>query len=262
MKKLTALMIALGFAGVTHAATISGTVEVDITENASNDYISTESIKFDVNGDSGVAFGYIKAKTNSSDQFIMDEYQIGANITETASVSYGEQGDIFIGGGLEAVGANTLANPSDAGESIIANIGALSVRGLFTDTDTDISDFSTIQAKFSTSVDKFSVGAAVNHTISNDNNVFAGSVAFDVNESVNLSTVLTHDETLTNEVAYETIVAMGPVSAYVDGDEGDWSKNVGAGYKSTWKDLGYYVEANYNLDSEDVTPAAGVSISF
>jgi hypothetical protein len=37
-------MIALGFAGVTHAATISGTVEVDITENASNDYISTESI--------------------------------------------------------------------------------------------------------------------------------------------------------------------------------------------------------------------------
>lgn len=255
-------MIALGFAGVTHAATISGTVEVDITENASNNYISTESIKLNIDGASGVAFGYVKAKTNSSDQFIMDEYQIGANITDTASVSYGEQGDIFIGGGLEAVGANTLANPSDAGESIIANIGALSVRGLFTDTDTDISDFSTIQAKFSTSVDKFSVGAAVNHTISNDNNVFAGSVAFDVNESVNLSTVLTHDETLTNEVAYETIVAMGPVSAYVDGDEGDWSKNVGAGYKSTWKDLGYYVEANYNLDSEDVTPAAGVSISF
>ena len=35
MKKLTALMIALGFAGVTQAATITGTVEVDITENAS-----------------------------------------------------------------------------------------------------------------------------------------------------------------------------------------------------------------------------------
>ena len=262
MKKLIALMIALGFAGVTHAATISGTVEVDITENSSNDYISTESIKFDVEGNSGVAFGYIKVKTNTSDQFIMDEYQIGANITETSSVSYGDQGDIFIGGGLEVVGSNTIANPSDAGESIIGNFGGLSVRGLFTDTDTDVSDFSTIQAKYTTTVDKFSVGASVDHTISNDNNIFAGSVAFDVNESVNLSTVVTHDETQTNEVAYESILAMGGFSAYVDGDEGDWSKNTGAGYKGTWKDLGYYVEANYNLDSKDVTPAAGVSVSF
>jgi hypothetical protein len=65
----------------------------------------------------------------------------------------------------------------------------------------------------------------------NDNNIFAGSVAFDVNESVNLSTVVTHDETQANEVAYETIVAMGGVSAYIDGDEADWSKNAGAGYK-------------------------------
>ena len=34
MKKLTALLIALGFAGVSHAATVTGTVEVDISENA------------------------------------------------------------------------------------------------------------------------------------------------------------------------------------------------------------------------------------
>ena len=74
--------------------------------------------------------------------------------------------------------------------------------------------------------------------------------------------MVTHDETLANEVAYESIVSIGSLSAYVDGDEGDWSKNVGAGYKSTWKDLGYYVEANYNIDSEEVTPAAGVSVSF
>ena len=262
MKKLTALMIALGFAGVTQAATISGTVEVDITENASNDYISTESIKFDIAGDSGVAFGSIKVETNASDQFVLDEYSIGVNITETASVSYGEQSDIFIGGGLEVVGSNTIANPSATGESIIANIGALSLRGKFTDTDTDISDFSTIQAKYTTTVNKLSLGASVDHTISNDNNIFAGSVAFDVNESVNLSTVVTHDETQANEVAYESIVAMGGVSAYIDGDEADWSKNAGAGYKSTWKDLGYYVEANYNLDSKDVTPAAGVSVAF
>ena len=145
MKKLTALLIPLGFPGVSHAATVTGTVEVDISENASNDYISTESIKLGIAGDSGVAFGSIKVKTNASDQFVLDEYSIGANLTDSASVSYGDQGDIFIGGGLEEVGANTIANPSDVGESVIVNISKLSVRGKFTDTDTDLSDFDTIQ---------------------------------------------------------------------------------------------------------------------
>ena len=231
MKKLTALMIALGFAGVTHAATISGKVAVDFSENASNDYIATKSISLGIEGDQGVAFGSISIETNASDEVVLDEYSLGVNITETASVSYGEQGDIFIGGGLEEVGGNTLANPSDAGESIIANIGALSLRGLFSDTGSDISDFDTVQAKFSTSVDKFSIGAAVDHTIDGGDNIYAGSIAFDVNESVNLSTVVTHDNSLTDKVAYETIIAMNGVSAYVDGDEGDWSQNVGAGYK-------------------------------
>ncbi len=262
MKKLTALLIALGFAGVTQAATITGTVEVDITENASNDYISTETIKLGIAGDSGVAFGSINVKTNASDQVVLDEYSIGANLTDQASVSYGDQGDIFIGGGLETVGANTIANPSDAGESIILNVRKLSLRGKFSDTDTDISDFDTVQAKYSTTVSKFTVGASVDHTIATDDNIYAGSVAFALNESASLSTVATHDASLTDEVAYESILSVGGLSAYVDGNEADWSKNVGAGYKGTWKDLGYYVEANYNLDSEDITQAMGVSVSF
>ena len=248
MKKLTALLIALGFAGVTQAATITGTVELDITQNANNDYISTESIKLGIGGDSGVAFGSINVKTNASNQVVLDEYSIGANLTDQASVSYGDQGDIFIGGGLETVGANTIANPSDAGESIVLNISGLSLRGKFSDTDTDISDFDTVQAKYSTTVSKFTVGASVDHTITTDDNIYAGSIAFALNESANLSTVLTHDASLTNEVAYESIISVGGLSAYVDGDDSDWSKNVGAGYKGTWKDLGYYVEGNYNLD--------------
>ena len=262
MKTLTALMIALGFAGATQAATITGTVEVDITENSSNDYISTESIKLGIAGDQGVAFGSIKVETNSSDQFVLDEYSLGVNLSETTSVSYGEQSDIFIEGGLEEVGANTIANPSDAGESIIVNISNFSARAKFTDTDTDVSDFSTVQAKYTTTAGKLSLGASVDHTIATDDNIYAGSVAFALNESANLSTVVTHDASQTNEVAYESIVSIGSLSAYVDGDEADWSKNVGAGYKSTWKDLGYYVEANYDLDTEEVTPAMGVSVKF
>jgi len=102
----------------------------------------------------------------------------------------------------------------------------------------------------------------VDHTIASDDNIYAGSVAFALNESANVSTVVTQDASLTDEVAYESILSIGGLSAYVDGNEADWSKNVGAGYKGTWKDLGYYVEANYNLDSEETTPAMGVELSF
>jgi hypothetical protein len=193
---------------------------------------------------------------------VLDEYSIGANLTDTASVSYGDQGDIFIGGGLEEVGANTIANPSDAGESVVLNINKLSVRGKFTDTDTDISDFDTIQAKYSQGVGSTTLGVSVDHTISTDDNIYAGSLALAINDKANLTTVVTQDASLTDEVAYESMVTIGSLSAYVDGDEADWSKNVGAGYKGTWKDLGYYVEANYNLDSEDITQAMGVSVSF
>ena len=117
-------------------------------------------------------------------------------------------------------------------------------------------------AKYSTTVSKFTVGASVDHTIASDDNIYAGSVAFALNESANVSTVVTQDASLTDEVAYESILSIGGLSAYVDGNEADWSKNVGAGYKGTWKDLGYYVEANYNLDSEETTPAMGVELSF
>ncbi len=262
MKKLVALMIALGFATTAHSADITGKVSVDMTENTANDYIATKKIEMGIAGDSGVGFGSIAIKTDANDDVILDKYHLGANLSETSSVQYGKQGDIFLDGGLEVVGNNKIANPSDLGESIIGKMGNFQARAKFTDTGTDVTDFDTIQATYSTTVSKFTLGAGVDHTISTDDNIYAGTVAFDVAEGMTLSTVATHDSSLANEVAYESMIKVGSLSAYVDGDEGDWSQNVGAGYKSTWKDLTWYVEANYNLDSEETTPAMGVSLLF
>ena len=262
MKKLIALMMALGFATTAHSAGITGKVSVDVSENTSNDYIATKSIEMGIEGDSGVAFGSIAIKTDANDKVILDKYSLGANLTDTSSVSYGKQGDIFLSGGLEKVGENTIANPSDAGESIIGTVGNFSARAKFTDTGTDVTDFDTIQATYTTTASKFTLGGSVDHTIDTGDNIYAGSVAFDVAEGMTVTNLVTHDSSLANEVAYESQINVGKLTAYVDGDEGDWSKNVGAGYKSSWKDLDWYVEANYNLDTEETTPAMGVSVSF
>jgi len=79
---------------------------------------------------------------------------------------------------------------------------------------------------------------------------------------VAFTTVATHDESLTDKVAYESIISTKGLSLFVNGDEGDWSQNAGAGYISSYKSVDWYVEAGYNMDSKDVTPAAGVSVNF
>ena len=258
MQKLILILAAL-MISKTSFAEISGAIGVDFSENAAGDVIATKDIDLDISSD--VGFASIAVITNASDQLVLDEYSLGVKYTN-GSISYGEQSDIFIGGGLEVVGADTLANPSDAGESIIGSYKNTSVRFLFTDTGTDVTDFDTVQLKHSLDVGKLGLAASVDHTIDGGDNIYAVEGTVGLGAEATLTTVATHDNSLTDKVAYETIIAMNGVSAYVDGDEGDWSQNVGAGYKGTWKDLGYYVEANYNLDSEEVTPAAGVSVSF
>jgi hypothetical protein len=258
MQKLLLLLSALMITTSSYAE-ISGSIGVDFSENASDNVIATKDI--DLNISSDVGFASIAVITNSSDQLVLDEYALGVKYTE-GSISYGEQSDIFIGGGLEVVGADTLANPSDAGESIIGSYKNTSVRFKFTDTGTDVTDFDTVQLKHTLNIGKVDVAGSVDHTIATDDNIYAIEAGLNIAPEVALTTVATHDNSLTDKVAYESIITTKGVSLFVNGDEGDWSQNVGAGYISSYKSVDWYVEAGYNMDSEDVTPAAGVSVNF
>jgi hypothetical protein len=238
---------------------ISGSVGVDFKKNTTTDNIyATKDVDIDISSD--VGFASVALITNTNDQVILDEYALGVK-SEMGSLSYGDQGDIFIGGGLEVVGADTLANPSDDGESIMATWKNTSARFKFTDSSSDVTDFATLQLKHSIDVGVMNWSGSVDHTIETDNNIFALQGQLPVG-TFDVTGVATHDDTLTNEIAYETIVAKNGFSVFVNGDESDWSKNTGAGYKATWKSLDWYIEAGYNLDSEDVTPAAGMSVKF
>jgi len=258
MQKLLLIISALLISGSSFAG-ITGSVGVDFSENASDNIIATKDI--DLNISSDVGFASIAVITNASDQLVLDEYSLGVKHTN-GSISYGEQSDIFIGGGLEVVGADTLANPSDAGESIIGSWNKTTVRFKFTDTGTDITDFDTVQLKHSIDVGKLALSGAVDHTIDGNTNVYALSSTVALNDDVSWTAIGTHDNSLTDKVAYESIITTKGVSLFVNGDEGDWSQNVGAGYKTSWKSVDWYAEAGYNIDTKDVTPAAGMSVNF
>ena len=258
-KILLTILATLLFSNVAKAG-ISGTVGVDFSENASDDIIATKDI--DLNISSDIGFASIAVITNSSDQLVLDEYAVGVKHTH-GTVSYGDQGDIFIGGGLEVVGANTLENPSADGESIILTYDKTSIRTKFTDTGTDVTDFDTIQLSQFVSLGKVEAGVSVDHNIDTDNNIWAVSGAMPVTEKLSLSSVATYDDdNTTDKLGYEVIASVENVSLFVNGSDDDSLQNAGAGYKSSYKDLDWYVEAGYNYDSKDVTPAAGISVNF
>jgi len=260
MKKIILTLLASLLITNVAKAEISGAVGVDFSENASGDVIATKDIDVIISSDEG--FASINVITDANDQLTLDEYSLGVNHAK-GTLSYGDQGDIFIGGGLEVVGANTIENPSDDGESIILTYNKTSVRAKFTDTGTDVTDFDTVQATHYVTLGKLEAGVSVDHTIETDDNIWALSGAVDLNEKLSLSTVATYDDTnTTDEIGYETIISADKVSAFFDGSDDDSLQNVGAGYKSTYKSVDWYIEAGYNLDSKDVTPAAGVSVNF
>ena len=258
MKKLLLIMSAILLSGSSYAG-VTGSVGVDFSENTAGDVIATKDIDLDISSD--VGFASIAVITNASDELVLDEYALGVKGPK-GSISYGDQGDIFIGGGLEKVGADTLANPSDAGESIMATHKNTSVRFKFTDTSADVTDFDTIQVKHSLTLGSVAVAGSVDHTIETDDNIFAVEGAADLGSEAKLTAVATHNETLTNPTAAEAIISTNGFSLFVNGDESDWTQNAGAGYKASYKSVDWYVEAGYNMDSEDVTPAAGMSVKF
>ena len=258
MQKLLLILSALIISGSSYAG-ITGSVGVDFSENSAGDVIATKDIDLDISSD--VGFASIAVITNSSDQLVLDEYSLGVKHTN-GTISYGEQSDIFIGGGLEVVGADTLANPSDAGESIIGSWNNTTVRFKFTDTGTDVTDFDTVQLKHTLDVGKVGIAGSVDHTIDGGANIYALSSTVAVSDDISWTAIGTHDNSLTDKVAYESIITTKGVSLFVNGDEGDWSQNAGAGYKSSYKSVDWYIEAGYNMDSKDVTPAAGMSVNF
>jgi len=258
MKKLLLVLSAAFLSGSSYAG-VTGSVGVDFSENTAGDVIATKDIDLDISSD--VGFASIAVITNASDELVLDEYALGVKHTN-GSISYGDQGDIFIGGGLEKVGADTLANPSDAGESIMATHKNTSVRFKFTDTGVDVTDFDTVQVKHALTLgDSGSITGSVDHTIETDDNIFAIEGKVDAGTHT-ITTVATHNENLANPTAAEAILSTGGLSLYINGDESDWTQNAGAGYKSTYNSVDWYIEAGYNMDSEEVTPAAGVSVNF
>lgn len=253
MTRLLAILLATTFSTVAVAEStgpsVGGKVEVEIKQNASDDWGSKTTFGLGFNHDD-VAFGGIELEAVDSNSLTVDTWQMGTSIG-IATVSVGDQGDIWIG----AEGEHTIANPK-MDESIIADFGDAAVALEFGDWKNDVSDIEAIAGSYTTELNSFGITVAGDYDRVTENYTIGGRA--DMSGS---GIAVTYAES-TEAFAYELDSSNGPIAVYMNGNEDDMLKNIGGGY--TWDINGLDVEAsaNYDIDAEDISPTVKMAFSF
>lgn len=252
---ILAIAAACALATTTFAAEVSGSANLEFTKNAADDVVASTTIGLDVTG-MGDSFASIGFESVDSSSIEIDTYSFGT-VVNGVTVSFGKQEDLFASPGLEVVGGETLVTPADDVVSVRASAGALAVQLGFSDLTTDASELENIQAAYGAQIGVVSLDGAIDYNFDTEDTIVAGTAAVDASVA---QVVL--DVSYADAFAYELSANNYGATVFVNGDENDSFQNVGAGYTGTYNQVTYYVEAGYNVDTEDFTPAAGVTFSF
>lgn len=257
MKKLFLTTVAaIAFTGAAYAADVSGEVAVDVTKDAGN-YVATPSVdlSFGVKGDAATVFAGVDVAVDNSN-LVLDGWHIGTAFGAT-SVSFGDQGDLFSFGGLEVVGGETLASVADDHESVIVKSGNVGVLVGFTDITSDVGDIENVQLAYAGEAGSVKYNTTVDYNINTEDFVVGAAANTEVS-SINAGLAVTYADSF----AYEATVGYQAATVFVNGDEHDALQNVGIGVKHNFNGADLYAEVGYNVDTEEATPALGVSFAF
>jgi hypothetical protein len=254
------------------AADLAAEIGVDVTKNDLGNYIATPSVElsFGSKGEDATAFGGGKVIADDG-VLVVDEWYLGVNFGATA-VSFGDQGDLFDFGGLEVVGGaltNTngvLADPEFDNESVIVRHGDFAGLVGFANIGTDVGDIENVQLSYAHDYGTVNVIGAVDYKIDGGYYILAVAADSNVTEQVNLAATVTYDSAV-SVLAYETVATYDyneslSVAGFLNGDEDELAQNIGAGVVYTKDGLKAFAEVGYDLDTDEVAPAVGVSFSF
>lgn len=258
MKKLFLTTVAaIAFTGAAYAADVAGEVTVEVTEDVAGNYVATPSVdlSFGVKGEAATVFAGVDVTVDNSD-LVLDGWHIGTVFSAT-SVSFGDQGDLFSFGGLEVVGGDTLADVADDHESLIVKSGNLGVLVGFTDITADVGDIENVQLAYAGEAGTVKYNTTVDYNIDSEDFV-VGAAATSQVSVVNAGLAVTYADIF----AYEATANYNAVTVFVNGDENDALQNVGAGVAHNFNGANLYAEVGYNVDTEEATPALGVSFAF
>lgn len=263
MKILVTTIAAMAIAGAANAADVGAELGADVTKDVAGNYVVTPSVDltFGHKTEGATAFGELGVVADNGD-LVVDSWHIGLALGAT-SVKFGDQDDLFDIGGLEVVGGDTLVTPDDDHESVIVTHGAFAGLVGFTDITADVGEIENVQLSYAKDYGKIDVLAAVDYNLNSEDTIVAVATGVDVNEAAYANLAVTYADAF----AYEAVGSYAlndtlKASAFINGDEDEFAQNIGTGVVFAKDGLEAYAEVGYNLDSEEVTPALGVSLSF
>lgn len=260
----TGLMAGVAFAEETTATItapqLGGSINVEVTENAAGDYVATTTLGVGMNAANGLAFGGATVESVDGSTFELDEWQIGTSALGMVTLTFGKQGDIFVGNDFEIVGGTTLAEPADDHESLIADFGSAAVMVGLTDIKTDITDVENIQGSYSFG-DAVAVTAVADYNLDSEEWMVGSKLGMSLTDDVAVGGLVTYSSA-TEVFGYEASANYSMVTAFINGDDTDAFQNVGAGVSHNLGGLDVYAEGSYNIDAEDTTVGAGITFSF
>lgn len=248
-----AAVLVAGTAFAQEAPVLSGEVALDFAETTNDNYGGTMSL--DLGVDFGGA-GTVDLDFTAVDggAVTLDTWAVGTTVG-AVGLAFGDDLGVMPG----AEGEQTLAAPAMA-EALRVSVGDAQVALGFTDWTSDISDLSNIQGAYTLNAGAFAITAAGDYNFDTENTVLGASVGTEMS-SVALTGVVTYDLDA-EAIGYEGVVGAYGVTAYVNGDDTDALQNVGGEYEYMLGGAKLTAGANYNVDTEDFAPTAGISFAF
>jgi hypothetical protein len=228
---------------------LGGSIELKFKEDAAGDWGATNTIGASITMP-GTAFASFNVESVDGATAQLDEWQLGTEVND-GTVSIGKQGDIWVA----AEGEHTIHNPK-MDESIQLNMGKAAVAVEFGDFTNDVSDIEAVAGALTFGAGSATLKGAIDYDL--DASKYTLGARADVDA---IGGVLTYAET-TEKFAYEVDGTVYGITAYINGDEDDMTRNLGASYAYDFNGIELEPSVNYDMNAEDFAPAVTATFSF
>jgi len=233
---------------------LTGEVALDFAETAAGDMAGTMGIDLGVDVQ-GLATVDLDFEVDEAGNGTLADWTVGTTVG-TVGVAFGTDNSVMPG----AEGEQTLAAPAMT-ESLAVTAGGATVALGFTDWNTDITDISNIQGAYTMGVAGLDVTAAADYNLDSENTVLGAGVGGLDLGLASLGGAMTYD--VDAEVfGFEAVATRDGITAYLNGDNNDALQNIGGEYEVNVNGATFTAGANYNIDTEDFTPTAGIAFNF
>jgi len=240
------------------APVLTGAINLDFAETTAGKTAGTMGVELDFDaGD--VATVDLDFKATDGNALTLDTWTVGTTLG-AFNLAFGDDNNLMPETGANASADGTLAKPAMT-ESLQVTMGAASVAVGLTNWTTDITEVNHLQGAYTVNAGDLALTASADYNRTTENTVLGGAVSGLEVAGLSAGGMMTYD-TDASKMAYEGSLASNGITAYVNGDDTNKLQHIGGEYVVAWNGAELSAGVDYDTDSKDVSPQAGIKFKF